>query len=348
MKGLEEDSMCEINLYAKKILVTGGAGFIGSHLCEKLLELGGTVINIDSLNDFYDVSIKKNNLKTIKEFCRKNCVCGDRYIFQKGDIRDLPFLERIFTNYEIDTIIHLAAYAGVRSSIENPGLYMDVNINGTLNLLEYAKKFSIKSFIFASSSSVYGDNSIVPFSETQAVDNPISPYAASKKAGELICYTYHSLYGINIACLRFFTVFGPRQRPDLAIYKFTKLLQENREIPFWGDGTTERDYTYITDILDGIINALLWVNKYELRYDIFNLGESNAVSLGKMISTLEEVTGKKARLNKLPLQPGDVLRTYADISKSKRVLGYNPTVKFDEGIKMFYDWYCRNCLTSTT
>lgn len=207
--------------------------------------------------------------------------------------------------------------------------------------MEYAKKYSIRSFIFASPSSVYGNNRIVPFSETHNVDNPISPYAASKKAGELICHTYHSLYGINIACLRFFTVFGPRQRPDLAIYKFTKLLHEDKEIPFFGDGTTERDYTYITDILDGIIKALIWVNNCEHRYEIFNLGESNTISLFEMISTLERVTGKKARLNKLPPQPGDVLRTYADISKSKRVLGYNPTVKFDEGIKMFYEWYSR-------
>lgn len=323
----------------KSILVTGGAGFIGSNLCESLLERGFYVINIDNMNDFYDPDIKKINIDETKAFLLKKGIDNRSYKFLEGDIRDKEFLRTVFSSYNIDSIIHLAAYAGVRPSIENPGLYMDVNVNGTVNLLELAKVHGINKFVFASSSSVYGNNTKVPFSEQDPVDNPISPYAASKKAGELICHTYHHLYGMNIACLRFFTVFGPRQRPDLAIHKFTKLMFEEKEIPFYGDGSTERDYTYITDIIDGIIKSMKWLEGNEKVYGIFNLGESNTISLKRMVNVLEEVTEKKAKLKLLPNQPGDVKRTNADILKAKEILGYNPNVNFEDGIRLFIEWY---------
>lgn len=334
MRALEGDRNADCT-----ILVTGGAGFIGSHLCEKLLETGYRVVNIDNINDFYAPEIKRGNLAEIEEFIVDRGINRYRYTFLEGDIRDLGFLKDAFERFKVDSIVHLAAYAGVRPSIQNPGLYMDVNINGTVNLLECAKEYKIRKFVFASSSSVYGNNSKVPFSETDSVDNPISPYAASKKAGELMCHTYHHLYGMNIACLRFFTVFGPRQRPDLAIHKFTRLLFEGKDIPFYGDGTTERDYTFITDILDGLVKAIGWVDNEQHRYGIFNLGESNTISLTRMVKALETASGIKAKLNMLPMQPGDVQRTNADITRSKSILGYNPTVKFEDGISDFMDWY---------
>lgn len=339
MKVSEESNISCTDIGAGSILITGGAGFIGSHLCEKLLELGYKVINIDSLNGFYDISFKRSNLYAVMAFLQKNGISADRYAFCQGDIRDGTFLEGIFGAGEIDAIIHLAAYAGVRPSIENPLLYMDVNVNGTVNMLEMAKKYNINKFIFASSSSVYGNSPAVPFSEAFSADMPISPYAASKKAGELICHTYSYLYGISMACLRFFTVYGPRQRPDLAICKFTRLMFEDREIPFYGDGSMGRDYTYITDIVDGIVRSVNWAKNQNGNYEIFNLGNSNPVSLKEMVKALEKATGRRARLHKMENQPGDMRLTYADIAKSRSILGYDPAVRFEDGVKAFVDWY---------
>ncbi|WP_415534595.1 SDR family NAD(P)-dependent oxidoreductase [Dehalobacter sp. 4CP] len=323
------------------ILVTGGAGFIGSHLCERLLEEGKTVVAIDSFNDFYDPTIKERNIYEIRKSCKEKLIPKERFIVEKGDIRDQDFLMKVFQNYQFQSVIHLAAYAGVRPSIQNPELYVNVNINGTMNILECLREYRIKRFIFASSSSVYGNNQKVPFSEDDSVDQPISPYAATKKAGELLCYAYHHLYNLSIACLRFFTVYGPRQRPDLAIHKFTNLITSGKPVPFYGDGTTQRDYTYIDDIIDGILKALDWVNHKETRYGIFNLGESKTISLSEMVQELEKNLQKKAQLDSLPDQPGDVKNTYADIMKSKQLLGYQPTTMFSEGIKKFVSWYYR-------
>ncbi|MDR1690099.1 MAG: GDP-mannose 4,6-dehydratase [Clostridiales bacterium] len=317
------------------ILLTGGAGFIGSHTAEALLSKGYGVCVADSFNNFYSPSVKRDNIKCIEASAKG---AGALKVYET-DIRNLKGIDEIFASHNFSAVIHLAAYAGVRPSIENAPLYTDVNINGTLNILECMKKYGVSRLVFASSSSVYGNNKKVPFSETDFVDNPISPYAATKKAGELLCHTYSHLYGINSACLRFFTVYGPRQRPDLAIYKFTKLITENKEIPFFGDGSACRDYTFITDTVDGIVKALRWTGKVQGRFEVFNLGESRTISLSEMVSEIEKSTGKKAALNKLPMQPGDVYKTFADISKAKEILGYNPTFSFAEGIKIFTNWY---------
>lgn len=321
----------------KNILITGGAGFIGSHLTENLLKGGNKVIVIDNFNDYYDPAIKRRNVEEIKETVKRENIDMENFNLYEGDIRDKELLKKVF-NEKIDIIVHLAAMAGVRYSIEQPELYYDVNINGTLNLLEKCRERDIKKFVFASSSSVYGNNKKVPFSEGDNVDFPISQYAATKKSGELLLHTYHHLHGISAACLRFFTVYGPRQRPDLAIHKFTKLILEDKEVPFYGDGTTHRDYTFIDDIVDGILKTINWIDVDEKRYDIFNLGESNIISLKEMVETIEEVLGKKAKLRKMPTQQGDVDRTFADVSKSKRVLGYNPTTNFKDGMEKFYQW----------
>lgn len=323
----------------KNILVTGGAGFIGSHLCEKLLLEGNKVIIIDNFNDFYDPKIKRNNIDEIKNTMKKNSIDINRLELYEGDFRDEEFLNRLFDNNNIDIIVHLAAMAGVRPSIENPKLYYDVNITGTLNLLEQCKRKEIKKFIFASSSSVYGNNEKVPFAEIDIVDTPISPYAATKKSGELMCHTYHYLFDMSIASLRFFTVYGPRQRPDLAIHKFTRLIKEKQPIPFFGDGSTSRDYTYIDDIVDGIIRSMRWVNSNEKGYDVFNLGGDKTVSLKEMVESIEETLGIDAIIDKLPMQPGDVNRTCADISHSNEILGYSPQVTFKQGIEKFVKWY---------
>ena len=319
--------------------MTGGSGFIGSHLCDALLMKGFRVINLDCLNDYYDPRLKRINTDETRAICDRQKLPADRYVVVEHDIRDLPSLQTIFQQYEIGAVVHLAAYAGVRPSIRNPALYADVNLRGTLNVLECMREFGVKRHVFASSSSVYGNNPKVPFSEADPVDNPISPYAATKKSGELLCHTYYHLYGISTACLRFFTVYGPRQRPDLAIRKFTSLMMEDKPIPFYGDGTTQRDYTFISDIIDGVLRALDWTNSDEPRYEIFNLGESNTVSLSEMVSTIEKVLGVKAKLNRLAPQPGDVARTWADISKAKAVLGYDPHTPFEEGIEQFVAWY---------
>ncbi|MCD4819407.1 MAG: GDP-mannose 4,6-dehydratase [Candidatus Cloacimonetes bacterium] len=314
------------------ILITGAAGFIGSHLCEKLVD-NHKVIGLDNFCDFYDPKTKEKNIK--------NIVGLDNFKIIKGDIRNFDKLSQIFQENTFNLVIHLAAMAGVRPSIENPQLYSEVNINGTLNLLEQCKLNDIKKFIFASSSSIYGNNKEVPFSENDPVDNPISFYAATKKSGELTCHTYHHLYDISIACLRFFTVYGPRQRPDLAIHKFARMILNNEEIPVFGDGNSQRDYTYIDDILDGIVKTIDYVDSRKV-FDVFNLGESQTISLSEMISTIEETLGKEAIKKVLPMQPGDVNITFADISKSKKILGYNPKTEFKNGVKKFIEWLKQN------
>ena len=314
-----------------KILLTGAAGFIGSHFAETLLKEGHRVISVDNLNPFYDPTIKERNLRAIKEAYPE----PDRFIDLRGDIRDETFVREIFKVHRPDEVVHLAAMAGVRPSIADPVTYQEVNIRGTMNLLETMKEFGVSRMIFASSSSVYGNNPKVPFSEDDFVDHPISPYAATKKAGELICYTYHHLYRFTIVALRFFTVYGPRQRPEMAIHKFTRLIDEGKPVPMFGDGSTKRDYTYIDDIIDGMVR----VRKIESGFHLYNLGESRTTALIDLIRMIEAALGKKARIERLPQQPGDVDITYADISRARRELGYNPHTTMEEGIRRFVKWY---------
>ncbi|MBX4261703.1 GDP-mannose 4,6-dehydratase [Clostridium estertheticum] len=321
------------------ILVTGGAGFIGSNLCDYLLKNNNKIIIIDNFNDFYNPLVKRNNITKIQNLMKINNITDDNLIIKEGDIRDTIFLTKIFSLYKIDIVIHLAAMAGVRPSIINPFLYNEVNMAGTLNLLELCNKYKINKFIFASSSSVYGNNKKLPFTESDPVDSPISPYGATKKSGELLCHVYSHLYGLNIACLRFFTVYGPRQRPDLAIYKFTESILKGNEISIFGDGTTKRDYTYIDDIVQGIDKAITWTIKGNNKYEIFNLGDSTTIMLKYMIERIEMELGTKAIIKYLPMQPGDVNITYANISKSKEILGYNPITNFDYGIHKFVKWF---------
>ncbi|MFX0136348.1 MAG: GDP-mannose 4,6-dehydratase [Candidatus Hodarchaeota archaeon] len=309
------------------ILVTGGAGFIGSHLVERLLEQEKEVIAIDNFDPFYSSKIKEKNI----ESAQKN----NNFHLYKEDILNSSAIEKIFKNNNIDIVVHLAAKAGVRPSIKDPIGYYKVNVEGTINLLEACKNFGVRKFIFASSSSVYGNNQKVPFVEDDNVDFPISPYAASKKAAELICHNYYHLYGIKIFLLRFFTVYGPRQRPDLAIHKFFKLVEKEKEIPVFGKGDTSRDYTYIDDILEGIIMSIERVNGYE----IINLGESKTIKLLNLIGLIETITGKSAKKNYLNMQPGDVLITYADISKAMRILDYHPKTDIKQGLIKFYEWF---------
>ncbi|MEW6409270.1 MAG: GDP-mannose 4,6-dehydratase [Nitrospirota bacterium] len=308
-------------------LVTGGAGFIGSHLVENLLKVGKKVICIDNLDDFYDPAIKRTNIS--------EALLNPNFRFIEADIRDTNFLKEDLSSKDIDIIIHLAALAGVRASIQNPLLYADVNIKGTINMLELAKDLQVRHFVFASSSSVYGDNKKIPFSENDTVDNPVSPYGATKKTCEILCYTYHRLYDIPVTCLRYFTVYGPRQRPEMAIHKFTRMIDRDEPIPVYGDGESLRDYTYIDDAIDGTIKAI----KNPFGYEIFNIGESRTVKLKDLISLIEDVLGKKAVIERLPMQLGDVSITYADITKSKKMLGYNPQVAIEDGIKRFVKWY---------
>ena len=336
-------------------LITGGSGFIGSHLIEQLLKNGHSVINIDNFDDFYDYKIKiQNTLDSLQiaekfHFQEKSLdiqklifeTSSGKYQLYYQDIRDLRGLRDVFKKHKIDCVIHLAALAGVRPSIENPLEYQSVNIQGSMNMWEVCKEFQVKKFVCASSSSVYGNNEKIPFSETDNVDQPISPYAATKKAGEILGHVYHSLYNIDMIQLRFFTVYGPRQRPDLAIYKFTKLLSENQEIPYFGDGSTARDYTFIDDIIQGIINAIQYLEENEKVYEIINLGESEIITLEKMLSTIEDNLGKKALKKFLPMQPGDVQKTNADISKARRLINYNPQTNFHSGIKIFVEWFLR-------
>jgi len=308
-----------------KVVVTGTAGFIGSHLTERLLRNGCIVIGVDSFDEFYDPKIKRRNITTSIENPNFNLV--------EADIRDQAAMDKAIGE-NVDVIVHLAARAGVRPSIEQPALYTDVNINGTVVLLEIAHRRRIKKFIFASSSSVYGNNKKVPFSEDDNVDFPISPYAATKKAGELICHTYHHLYGIGMTCLRFFTVYGPRQRPDLAIHKFARLIEAGEPIPIYGDGTMRRDFTYIDDIINGVVAAMDRCSGYQ----IYNLGESRPICVSDLVVEIESALGKKASKNHLPIQPGDVNQTYADVAKAQRDLDYDPSTHIGTGLAEFVRW----------
>ena len=323
--------------------VTGGAGFIGSHLCEALLRDGRIVLTLDNFDPFYDPKIKQHNIDSIQKMMQEEEIEASHFKLIEGDIRDRELLKEIFSELrqydKAITILHIAAKAGVRPSIDNAPLYTDVNIIGTQNIFEVAKSFGVQKIIYASSSSVYGENKKVPFSEEDNVDSPISPYAMTKKSNELLAHTYHHLYSIDTIGLRFFTVYGPRQRPDLAINKFTRMIDSGEAIPFYGDGSTRRDYTYIDDIIDGVLRALDYIEVHDNIYEILNLGESQTTTLRELVSHIENAVGKKAIVNHLPLQPGDVPQTYADISKAKRVIGYQPTTLISEGITKYVAWY---------
>ncbi|USN53972.1 MAG: SDR family NAD(P)-dependent oxidoreductase [Candidatus Nomurabacteria bacterium] len=312
-------------------LITGSAGFIGSHLSTTLLAQGHRVIGIDDLNDYYSVTQKQENITQLKEF--------SEYSFLQCDIRKPEEIKTFLQKYSqpIDAIIHLAARAGVRPSIAKPTLYTDVNVNGTVQMLELARVFQIPKFIFASSSSVYGNQEKTPFSETDAVDTPISPYAATKRAGELLSYTYHALHGMSVACLRFFTVYGPKGRPDMAPYLFVDKVHRGEAITKFGNGETRRDYTYIEDIISGILASL----QADIGYEIINLGNSHTISLNEFIATVERVTGKTAIVDQQGPQPGDVQQTFADITKAKKLLGYDPSTAIESGLQHFYEWYKR-------
>jgi len=309
------------------ILITGGAGFIGSHLSEKIIGLGHRVICIDNFNDYYDPAIKEHNLKDI--------IDDKNFILYRADILDRTAVQKIFSAHNIDIVIHLAARAGVRPSLSNAVLYEKVNVEGTINLLESCKEKAITRFIFASSSSVYGGNKKTPFSETDKVDFPVSPYAATKKSGELICYTYHHLYDISIFAFRFFTVYGPRQRPEMAIHKFARKIFNGVPVEVYGDGSSSRDYTYINDIVNGIIGSLDLVRGFE----IINLGNSYPIKLLDLMKLIEEKAGKKALIKYTEMQPGDVFTTYADIGKARKLIKYNPEIPIEEGLEYFMDWY---------
>ncbi|MFN0008278.1 MAG: GDP-mannose 4,6-dehydratase [Planctomycetota bacterium] len=307
-----------------RILVTGGAGFIGSHVAEKLLARGDEIVVLDNFNDFYDPALKRANAAALK---------GARIV--TGDIRDEGLVAKLFAEGRFDVVVHLAAMAGVRPSLLDPLHYADVNVRGTLILLEELKQRPATRFVFASSSSVYGSNEKVPFREDEDIHHPVSPYAATKRAGELLAYTHHHLYGIPTTCLRFFTVYGPRQRPEMAIHKFVDAVHKGQPIPFFGDGSTRRDYTYIDDIVDGVVRA---IDRCE-GYEIYNLGESQTTSLSELVRLIGEVTGKEPVLDRQPMQPGDVLVTYADVSKARARLGYDPRTSVREGLDRFVRWY---------
>lgn len=312
----------------KKVLVTGFAGFIGSHLTERLLKDGFSVIGIDDFNDFYDPKIKEKNITNVLK--NKNFICF------RNDVRNKKDIDNIFSTYSPGIVVHLAARAGVRPSLKDPVLYEEVNVLGTLNLLEAARKNNCKKFIFGSSSSVYGECKNIPFKESELDLKPISPYGVTKLTGERHCYTFYHLYNLPVVCLRFFTVYGPRQRPDLAIYKFTKLIDEGKPISVFGKGKFQRDFTFYTEIIDGIISSM---NYDKSGFEIFNLGESNTTSVVDLIKLIENALDKKALIDWQPVQPGDVPITYADVSKAKKLLGYTPQTKIEEGIPRFVEWY---------
>jgi UDP-glucuronate 4-epimerase len=311
-------------------LVTGGAGFIGSHVCERLLQAGHSVWAFDDLNSFYDPQLKRRNLHDLQALARP-------FEFVFGDLTDRAALAELFGSVQFDQVIHLAARAGVRPSLEEPALYQRVNVEGTVNLLEAARARKVKKFTIASSSSVYGVNSKVPFSESDPIFNPISPYATSKLACEALGHVYHHVYGLDIVMLRFFTVYGPRQRPDLAIHKFARLMSAGQPIPVFGDGSTARDYTYITDILEGILAC----TRREFGYEVFNLGESQTVTLNRLIELLEQALGRQAIIDRKPAQPGDVPLTCADVTKARAQLAYRPSIKIEQGIPLFVEWFKR-------
>jgi UDP-glucuronate 4-epimerase len=312
------------------VLITGGAGFIGSHLTRRLLARGDRVTVLDDFNDYYDPALKRANVAPFVDR-------GGRpdYRLVSGDIRDASLVESLFATEKFGAVVHLAARAGVRPSLKEPILYEEVNCIGTLRLLEAARRHGPDRFLFGSSSSVYGINRKVPFAEDDAVDQPISPYATTKRAGELLCYNYHHLYGMRIACLRFFTVYGPAQRPEMAIHKFTDLLARGRTIPLYGDGESRRDYTYVDDIVDGLLASLDLAPGFE----ILNLGGAETTSLKDLVHWLAEELAVVPRIEYLPNQPGDVPITYADVSKAARLLGYSPKVPIREGLRRFVRWY---------
>lgn len=319
------------------ILVTGAAGFIGSNLADRLVADGHVVYGIDNFDSYYDRSTKERNLAALNE--------STAFRFYEADLRDRQALATVFgtaaeAGRSIDVVVHLAAKAGVRPSIEDPLGYTEVNVDGTVNLLEAMSAGDVRDLVFASSSSVYGNTKEVPFREDAWVDHPISPYAATKKAGELLCHTYSHLHGMRIAALRFFTVYGPRQRPDLAIAKFTRLIDREQPIPVYGDGSTRRDYTYVDDTVDGIVGAIAWIREQDAgAYDVFNLGESQAITLSDLIAALEGELGKSARIDRRPPQPGDVDQTWADITRAREAFGYDPRTSIHEGIKRYVEWY---------
>lgn len=315
----------------KTYLITGGAGFIGSSLADSLLKENNKIVVVDNFCDYYNPELKEENVR--------DNLNNPNYKLYRIDIRDKDNLDKVFIENKIDCVIHLAAMAGVRPSIENPILYQEVNCLGTQNILECMKKNNVNKLVMASSSSVYGNCKEVPFKETFVVDFAISPYAATKKANEVMTHVYHKLNDINVIMLRFFTVFGPRQRPDLAINKFTRLMLNDEEIPMYGDGNTSRDYTYIGDIVDGIERSIKYVEENKDVYEIINLGNSSPISLKEMINIIGEVLNKTPNIKQLPMQPGDVDRTYADISKAQKLLGYNPKTTFKKGIENFAEWY---------
>ena len=308
------------------ILVTGGAGFIGSHLVERLLGDGREVVVLDAFHDYYDPEEKERNLA--------RALAHPRFRLVRGDIRDAAAVEAAFAG-PIDSVVHLAARAGVRPSIADPADYASVNLSGTVNLLEACRRHGVSRFVFGSSSSVYGNNAKVPFAEDDPVDDPISPYAATKRGGELLAFTYHHLHGMRIACLRFFTVYGPRQRPDLAIRKFTELMSSGAEVPVFGDGTAGRDYTYVDDIVEGIVRAHDGAHAFH----IWNLGGSSPVLLGALVERIARGLSVTPAIKRLPMQPGDVNRTWADIGRARRDLGWEPRVTFDEGMDRFLSWF---------
>lgn len=312
---------------ANRILLTGAAGFIGSHLGEALLDRGDQVLGLDNFNTFYDPAIKRRHAALLE--------AHDGFRMVEGDIRDRALLKRLFAEEGITSVIHLAAMAGVRPSLEDPGLYHDVNCTGTALLLDAARRAGLKRFVFGSSSSVYGGNTKVPFHEDDDVLSPVSPYAATKRSNELTCSTFHSLYGMDIACLRFFTVYGPRQRPEMAIHKFVRMLEAGEALPAFGDGSSERDYTYVDDILDGILKA----HDKSRGFRIYNLGESATISLRELVAAIGRATGKEPQVEWQPFQPGDVPRTFADVSRARTELGYDPRVNLAEGLLRFVAWY---------
>ncbi len=319
---------------ARTILVTGGAGFIGSHVAEALIARGDRVVCVDNFDDYYDPQIKRDNVRLLE---------GEQFQLYELDIRDRAGLHELARTESLDAIIHLAARAGVRASIEEPVLYSQVNLIGTMNMLELARESEVRDFVFASSSSVYGERNRVPFKETDAVDRPVSPYAATKRAGEVLAASYHELYDLNIACLRFFTVYGPRQRPEMAISTFTRRIEAGEPIPVFGDGSARRDFTFVTDIVDGVLRAL----DQNRGYDIYNLGNHRMVSVREIIDLIADKVGQPANLEFLPHQAGDVSVTCADVSHARERLGYEPSTPIDEGISNYVEWYLTSKVIAT-
>jgi UDP-glucuronate 4-epimerase len=313
-----------------RILVTGGAGFIGSHLCERLVARGDDVVAVDNFDPFYDPAVKRRNLAALEG--------NPRFRLVEGDVCEPEALDAALGGGAFDLVVHLAARAGVRPSLERPLDYVRTNVEGTAAMLELARKRGTGAFVLGSSSSVYGDAAHVPFSESDPVGRPISPYAASKRGAELLGHTYAHLYGMSVLCLRFFTVYGPRQRPDLAIHKFARLMAAGGELPVYGDGTTERDYTYVDDVVQGVEGAIRYALAHPGAFEVVNLGESRTVSLAELLELLAAALGVEPRIRRLPAQPGDVARTFASVDKARSLLGYDPRVPIEEGIRRFVRW----------